>query len=64
MLYKLKLRPKNSNCPFCQSTETFLSIHKDSRFCNNCDRTYNRSDEIRAAKKKMDGEFHMKLSVY
>jgi len=26
MLFKLESKPKHSNCPRCQSTDTFLSI--------------------------------------
>ena len=46
MFYKLEPRPKNANCPHCNSTETFVSLYKENRYCNNCDRTYNQSDEI------------------
>ena len=59
MFYKLEPRPKNSNCPYCQSTETFISTYKESRYCNNCDRTYNGSDEVRLAEQKMDKDFHI-----
>jgi len=31
MLFKLESKPKHSNCPRCQSTDTFLSIYNDSR---------------------------------
>jgi transposase-like protein len=51
MFYKLEPRPKNANCPHCKSAETFISLYKESRYCNNCDRTYNRLDEIRLAYK-------------
>ena len=51
MFYKLEPRPKNANCPHCKSTETFVSLYKESHYCNNCDRTYNQSDEIRLAHK-------------
>ena len=49
--------PRHVNCPYCQSKETFISTHKDKRFCNNCDRTYDRSDEICLAKKRQDENF-------
>ena len=63
MSYKLELKPKNANCPHCKSTETFVSLYKNSRYCNNCDRTYYRSDEIRLAQKKEDEKLHMRVSV-
>ena len=64
MFYKLEPRPKNASCPYCKSTETFISLYKDSRHCNNCDRTYNKSDEIRLTQKKGDEKLHMRVSVY
>ena len=64
MFYKLEPRSKNANCPFCESTETFISLYKDSRYCNNCDRTYNRSDEVRLAQKKEGEKLHMKVSIF
>ena len=64
MFDKLEPRPKNANCPYCNSTETFVSLYKESRYCNNCDRTYNQSDEIRLAHKKEDTKLHMRVSVY
>ena len=33
MFYKLEPRPKNANCPHCKSTETFVSLYKESRYC-------------------------------
>lgn len=64
MPYKLEPKPKHSNCPYCKSTETFISLKKDKRYCNNCDRIYNGLDEVRLSKQRMDEEFHMKLSIY
>ena len=54
MLFKLKSKPKHSNCPRCQSTDTFLSIYNDSRYCVNCNKKYDRADEIRLREQKMD----------
>ena len=64
MFYKLEPRPKNANCPFCDSTETFISLYKESRYCNNCDRIYNRSDEVRLARKKEDVKPHMRAPIF
>ena len=47
--------PRHRNCPYCQSKKTFISIHPNpmgKRFCNNCDQTYDRSDELRLAHEK------------
>ena len=63
MFYKFEPRPKNANCPHCKSTETFVAHYKGSRYCNNCDRTYYRSDEIRLAQEKEDEKLHMRVSV-
>ena len=44
--------PLHQNCPYCQSKETFISIHPNpmgKRFCNNCGQNYDRSDELRLA---------------
>ena len=46
MVYKLEpnellLKKPTPHCPYCKSTETYISHFKDSRYCNNCDRTYN-----------------------
>ena len=64
MFYKLEPRPKNASCPHCKSAETFVSLYKDSRYCNSCDRTYNRSDEIRLTQKKGDEKLHMRVSIF
>ena len=47
--------PLHQNCPYCQSKETFISIHPNpmgKRFCNNCGRTYDRPDELHLAQEK------------
>ena len=54
MLFKLESKPKHSNCPRGQSTDTFLSIYNDSRYCVNCNKKYNRADEVRLREQKMD----------
>ena len=54
MLFKLESKPKHSNCPRCQSTDTFLSIYNDSRYCVNCNKKYDRADEVRLREQKMD----------
>ena len=40
--------PLHQNCPYCQSKNTFISIHPNpmgKRFCKDCDRKYDRCDE-------------------
>ena len=54
MLFKLESKPKHSNCPRCQSTDTFLSIYNDSRYCVNCNKKYDRADEVCLREQKMD----------
>jgi len=63
MFYKLEPRPKNSNCPHCKSTETFISLYKESCYCNNCDRTYNQSEKIYLEVNK-EGKLNKKMPVY
>ena len=65
MFYKIEPKPINSNCPHCESTETFVSLYgSEARYCNKCDRTYNRSDVIRLKQEKEDKNLHMRVSVY
>ncbi len=54
MLFTLESKPKHSNCPRCQSTDTFLSIYNDARYCVNCNKKYDRVDEVRFREQKMD----------
>ncbi len=49
-----KLKPRFTNCPRCESTNTFLSLYKDARFCVRCNQTYNRTDETSLREQKMD----------
>ena len=54
MLFKSESKPEHANCPRCQSTDTFLSIYNDSRYCVNCNKKYDRADEVRLREQKMD----------
>ena len=49
-----ELKPRFTNCPRCQSTNTFLFLYKDARFCVSCNKTYNRADEASLREQKMD----------
>ena len=45
--------PLHQNCPYCQSKNTFISITPNpmgKRFCNDCDRKYDRCEERRLAR--------------
>ena len=54
MLFKLKSKPKHSNCPHCESTDTFLSIYNNARYCVGCNKLYGRTDETRLRDHKID----------
>jgi hypothetical protein len=54
MFFKLDQKPRFTNCPHCTSTDTFLSIYKDSRYCVNCHKLYDRTDEDSVREQKMD----------
>jgi len=54
MFFTLESKPRHSNCPYCQSTDTFMSIYTDGRYCLNCNQKYDRADEVRLREQKMD----------
>ena len=54
MLFKLESKPKHSNCPRCQSTDTFPSVYNNARYCVDCHKLYDRTDEARLREQKMD----------
>ena len=54
LFFKLESTPRNTNCPRCQSTDTFLSMYNDARYCYSCYRRYDRIDEVRLKERKMD----------
>jgi Zn ribbon nucleic-acid-binding protein len=54
MFLALESKPKYANCPHCQSTDTFISMSDDGRFCLNCNQKYDRADEIRLREQRMD----------
>ena len=47
-------KPRFTNCPHCESTDTFLSAFMKKRFCVNCRKLYDKTDETRLRKQKMD----------
>jgi len=54
MRYKLEPKPEHSTCPHCQSTETYISTYDNGRYCINCNKKYNRADEVRLREQRMD----------
>ena len=49
-------KPRFTNCPHCESTDTFLSAFNNARYCVNCHKLYDRTDEARLREQKSDGE--------
>jgi len=54
MFFTLEQKPRFTNCPHCESTDTFLSSFNNARYCVNCHKLYDRTDESRLRKQKMD----------
>ena len=54
MRYKLEPKLEHSTCPHCQSTETYISTYDNGRYCINCNKKYNRADEVRLREQRMD----------
>ena len=49
-----KNKPRFTNCPHCESTDTFLSAFNNARYCVSCHKLYDRTDEARLREQKMD----------
>ena len=56
MFFELDQKPRFTNCPHCESTDTFLSALNNTRYryCVSCHKLYNRTDEARVREQKMD----------
>ena len=54
MFFTLESKPRFTNCPHCESTNTFLSVYNKKRFCVDCHKLYDRTDEARLREQKMD----------
>ena len=54
MFFELDQKPRFTNCPHCESTDTFLSIYNNARYCVSCHKLYDRTDEARVREQKMD----------
>ena len=47
------IKPRFTNCPHCESTDTFLSAFMKKRFCVNCRKLYDKIDGARLRKQLM-----------
>ena len=56
MFFTSNQKPRFTNCPHCESTDTFLSSLNNTRYryCVNCHKLYDRTDEARLREQKMD----------
>jgi len=54
MFFKVKTKPRFTNCPRCESTDTFLSAFMKKRYCVKCHKLYDRTDEARLREQKID----------
>ena len=54
MFFELDQKPRFTNCPHCESTDTFLSAYNNARYCVSCHKLYDRTDEARVREQKMD----------
>jgi len=56
MFFTSNQKPRFTNCPHCESTDTFLSSLNNTRYryCVNCHKLYDRTDEARVREQKMD----------
>ena len=56
MFFTLEQKPRFTNCPHCESTDTFLSSLNNTRYryCVNCHKLYDRTDEARVRGQKID----------
>jgi len=44
MFFELDQKPRFTNCPRCESTNTFLSAFSDKSYCVNCRKLYDKID--------------------
>ena len=60
MFFTLEQKPRYTNCPHCESTDTFLSAYhgvcrnNNARYCVSCHKLYDRTDEARSREQKLD----------
>ena len=50
MFFTVETEPRFTNCPRCESTNTFLSAFSDKSYCVNCRKLYDKIDGGRLRK--------------
>ena len=53
MFFTVETEPRFTNCPRCESTNTFLSAFSSKCYCVNCHQLYDRTDGTRLRKQLM-----------
>ena len=53
MFFTVETKPRFTNCPRCESTNTFLSVYNRARYCVNCNQLYDKTDGTRLRKQLM-----------
>ena len=53
MFFTVETKPRFTNCPRCESTNTFLSAFKKKRYCVDCRKLYDKTDGTRLRKQLM-----------
>ena len=53
MFFTVETKPRFTNCPRCESTNTFLSVFNKKRYCVNCHKLYDKTDGARLRKQLM-----------
>ena len=54
MFFTVETKPSFTNCPRCESTDTFMSAFMKKRYCVKCRKLYDRTDEARLIEQKID----------
>ena len=54
MFFEVDQKPRFTNCHHCELTDTLLSSFNNARYCVNCRKLYDRTDEARLREQKMD----------
>ena len=53
MFFTVETEPRFTNCPSCESTNTFLSAFSNKSYCVNCRKLYDKTDGARLRKQLM-----------
>ena len=53
MFFTVETEPRFTNCPRCESTNTFLSAFSNKSYCVNCRKLYDKTDGARIRKQLM-----------